>query len=125
MNYTNLIPMTCTKCQGYLNLPFTWSSTVQPKMCTCSKKQTLAWECPRCHKINAPFKSSCNCLPFNPMGTQPSCNDSIFPDPKGATNINYDTLNKHTIDDMGHWNFRGPHYNPYWDKTPFISNKKK
>ena len=89
--YNNLLPMTCTRCQGYLNMPFTWSGTGQPKMCTCSKEQTLAWECLRCHKINAPWKDNCNCLPFNPMGTQPSCNDSIFPDPKGATNINYDT----------------------------------
>jgi hypothetical protein len=65
-------PQLCTKCQGYKTMPYTWSSTVTAKMCTCISPTTLAWECPRCHKVNAPFKNSCNCLPFNPMGGQPS-----------------------------------------------------
>ena len=32
-------------------------------MCTCFIVSTLAWECPRCHKINAPWKGSCECTP--------------------------------------------------------------
>ena len=64
-------PQLCTKCQGYKTMPYAWSSTAIAKLCTCSREPSLAWECPRCHKINAPFKKSCNCLPFNPMIVQP------------------------------------------------------
>lgn len=34
-------------------------------MCTCPKTTSLAWECPRCKKINAPWKDSCDCKPSN------------------------------------------------------------
>jgi hypothetical protein len=48
-------------------MPFSWNSTSQPKMCTCPKPTnpsgSLAWECPRCKKINAPWKGSCDCEP--------------------------------------------------------------
>lgn len=31
------------------------------------KKISLAWECPRCHKINSPYKQQCDCKPsYNP-----------------------------------------------------------
>ena len=52
-------PQICTTCRGYKTMPFNWSSTAPPIMCNCSKEQTLGWKCPRCHKINAPWKSSC------------------------------------------------------------------
>ena len=68
-------PQKCTTCQGYKTMPFSWSGTGQPQMCTCPKV-SLSWECHRCGKINAPWKGSCNCTP-SPLsgaptsGTQP------------------------------------------------------
>jgi hypothetical protein len=65
-------PQLCTKCQGYKTMPYSWSSsTGQPRMCTCISPVSLAWECSRCHKINAPWKSSCDCTP-TPFGV-PTC----------------------------------------------------
>jgi len=62
LNYD--FPQLCTKCQGYKNMPYTWNSTMPPKMCTCiSPTNSLSWECHRCGKINAPWKSSCDCTP--------------------------------------------------------------
>ncbi len=43
-------------------MPFSWSGTGQPQMCTCPKV-SLSWECHRCGKINAPWKGSCDCIP--------------------------------------------------------------
>jgi len=100
-------PQLCTKCQGYKTMPYSWNSTIQPKMCTC-KPVSLAWECPRCKKINAPWKPSCDCTP-SPLSNAPTY---------GAQ------LNKHILDEIGHWNFHGPHHNPYLDKTPTIFNKE-
>ena len=75
-------PQLCTKCQGYKTMPYTWSSTAEPRMCSCPKPITLAWECPRCKKINAPWKSSCDCTP-TPLSDAPTCDiqshSSIFP----------------------------------------------
>ena len=96
-------PQICTTCRGYKTMPFSWSGTGQPQMCKCSKESSLAWECPRCKKMNAPWKGSCDCTPT----------------PFGAP-----TSSRHLIDEIGHWNFHGPHYNPYWDKTPTIVNKE-
>ena len=56
-------PQICPICQGYKTIPYTWNSTVAPKMCTCPTTSSLAWECPRCKKINAPWKGSCDCAP--------------------------------------------------------------
>jgi hypothetical protein len=48
-------------------MPYTWNSTLPPMMCNCPVPAnllgTLAWECPRCKKINAPLKGSCDCTP--------------------------------------------------------------
>ena len=88
-------------------MPYSWSGTGQPQMCTCPKV-SLSWECHRCGKINAPWKGSCNCTP-SPLssaptsGTQPYTAGPIpfnhyFPDPKGPTTINYDSLNKNFTD---------------------------
>ena len=55
-------PQKCTTCQGYKTMPYAWSSTAQPQMCTCPKV-SLSWECHRCNKINAPWKGSCDCTP--------------------------------------------------------------
>jgi hypothetical protein len=79
-------PRTCITCQGYKTMSFSWNSTSQPKMCTCPKPTdpsgSLAWECPRCKKINAPWKGSCDCTP-SPLSSAPTCNiqshNSIFP----------------------------------------------
>lgn len=100
-------PQKCTTCQGYKTMPFSWSGTGQPQMCTCAKV-FLSWECHRCGKINAPWKGSCDCTP-SPLssaptsGTQPYTAGPIpfnhyFPDPKGPTTINYDSLNKNFTD---------------------------
>ena len=96
-------PQKCTTCGNLKTFPYTWNSTTQPVMCTCKKEQSLAWECPRCKKINAPWKGSCDCTPT----------------PFGAP-----TSSRHLIDEIGHGNFHGPHYNPYWDKTPTIVSKE-
>ena len=60
-------PQKCTVCGNLKTLPYAWNSTLPPMMCTCPKPAsllgTLAWECPRCKKINAPWKDSCNCKP--------------------------------------------------------------
>ena len=77
-------------------MPYSWNSTVPPVMCSCPK--SLAWECPRCKKINAPWKGSCDCtpspligtpssgtqpynagpVPFNAYFTDPTCTDANF-----------------------------------------------
>ncbi len=99
-------PQKCTTCQGYKTMPFSWSGTGQPQMCTCPKV-SLSWECHRCGKINAPWKGSCNCTPSPLSGAPTSTADysgfinlfnSYFPDPKGPTTINYDSLNKNFTD---------------------------
>ncbi len=64
-------PQLCPQCQGYKTIPYTWNSTVPPKMCTCPTTSFLAWECPRCKKINAPWKESCDCTPPTPFGNFP------------------------------------------------------
>ena len=86
----NDFPQLCTKCQGYKTMPFTFNTSITARMCECANSAPPPWECPRCHKINAPFKDSCNCLPFNPMGDQPS-----FSKWK-----KFDTKNYPTSDDM-------------------------
>jgi hypothetical protein len=54
----------CTKCHGYIGDRITWNSTIPPKMCTCiSETHPYGWECPKCNKINAPWKESCDCTP--------------------------------------------------------------
>ena len=103
-NFTKMLsfdnPEMCTKCQGYKTIPYTWNSTMQPRMCSCPKV-SLSWECHRCGKINAPWKGSCDCTPSPLSGaptsgsTQPYTAGPIpfnhyFPDPKGPTTINYD-----------------------------------
>lgn len=55
-------PQICTKCQGYVTIPYTWSSTAVYMLCSCPKV-SLSWECHRCRKINAPWKGSCDCTP--------------------------------------------------------------
>ena len=96
-------PQLCPNCQGYKTMPYSWHSTAPPRMCTCISSVSLSWECHRCGKINAPWKGSCDCTPT----------------PFGAP-----TSSRHLIDEIGHWNFHGPHYNPYWDKTPTIVSKE-
>jgi hypothetical protein len=56
-------PQLCPNCQGYKTMPYTWNSTFAPRMCSCPKPTSLAWECHRCGKINAPWKDSCSCTP--------------------------------------------------------------
>ena len=71
-------------------MPLTWNSTVPSKMCTCiSPRYDLAWECPRCHKINAPWKDSCSCTPSQ-LSSAP---------------ISGTQSSKYLIDEIGHWNF--------------------
>jgi len=76
-------PQLCSNCQGYKTTPYTWNSTAAPKMCTCiSSTNSLSWECHRCGKINAPWKSSCDCTP--PTNNFPYGN----PIPVAGSNIN-------------------------------------
>lgn len=58
-------PHRCTTCGNLKSIPYSWNSSVPPVMCTCPKTTSLAWECPRCKKINAPWKDSCDCKPSN------------------------------------------------------------
>jgi hypothetical protein len=64
---TTGISSTCPHCGGYINLPPYWHGTVAPRMCTCASKNgtITGWLCPRCHKSNAPYKATCDCLPAN------------------------------------------------------------
>lgn len=64
-------PQMCTKCQGYKTMPYTFNSTSAPRMCTCISPVSLAWECSRCGKINAPWKGSCDCTP-SPLSGAPT-----------------------------------------------------
>jgi hypothetical protein len=96
-------PQLCTKCQGYKTMPYSWNSTAAPRMCTCISPVSLAWECSRCGKINAPWKGSCDCTP-TPFGAPTSTakpnkylldergqfDFGKLPDPKGPTTINCD-----------------------------------
>jgi hypothetical protein len=68
-------PQMCTKCQGYKTMPYSWNSTAAPRMCTCISPVSLAWECSRCGKINAPWKGSCDCTP-TPFGA-PTCTTQL------------------------------------------------
>jgi hypothetical protein len=70
-------PQICPICQGYKTIPYTWNSTVTPKMCTCPTTSSLAWECPRCKKINAPWKGSCDCTP-SPLSSAPTCTTQSY-----------------------------------------------
>ena len=83
-------PQKCTVCGNLKTFPYAWNSTVPPVMCSCIKTSTLAWECPRCKKMNAPWKGSCDCTPpdFNwAPASESSYNgginpfNSYFPDP--------------------------------------------
>ena len=83
-------PQKCTVCGNLKTFPYTWNSTLPPVMCTCSKAPSLAWECTRCHKMNAPWKGSCDCTPSNLNWAPTSTADyngfvnlfnSYFPDP--------------------------------------------
>ena len=65
-------PQKCTTCQGYKTMPYSWNSTAVPRMCTCISPVSLAWECTRCGKINAPWKGSCDCTP-SPLNGAPTC----------------------------------------------------
>lgn len=67
-------PQMCPNCQGCKTMPYTWNSTVAPRMCSCPKV-SLSWECHRCGKINAPWKGSCDCTPPS-YGTLPVNNGS-------------------------------------------------
>lgn len=108
-------PQKCTTCQGYKTMPYAWSSTVQPQMCTCPKV-SLSWECHRCGKINAPWKGSCDCTPPNnsfPFGAPIECKvptsttqpytagpnpfDHYYNDPPGPRQSSHD-LNKNFTD---------------------------
>jgi hypothetical protein len=85
-------------------MPFSWNSTAAPRMCTCISPVSLAWECPRCKKINAPWKGNCDCTP-SPLSGAPTSGSTqpyigranpyigYFPD----TN-NCDSLNKNFTD---------------------------
>jgi hypothetical protein len=64
-------PQLCPTCQGYKTMPYAWSSTNQPRLCSCPKPTSLAWECTRCGKINAPWKGSCDCAP-SPLSNIPT-----------------------------------------------------
>ena len=108
-------PQLCTKCQGYKTMPYTFNSTAAPRMCTCISPVSLAWECTRCGKINAPWKGSCDCTPPNnsfPFGAPIECKvptstadysgfvnlfNSYFPDPQGPRSSSHD-LNKNFTD---------------------------
>ena len=75
-----------------MTMPFSWNSTVGPRMCTCPKETSLAWECPRCKKINAPWNKSCDCTPPHnsfPFGGPIECKvpiSSVQPfNPKGPS----------------------------------------
>jgi len=74
-------PQKCTTCGNLKTFPYTWNSTLPPMMCTCPKPAsllgTLAWECPRCKKINAPWKGSCDCTP-SPLSGAPTCGTQPF-----------------------------------------------
>ena len=99
-------PQLCTKCQGYKTMPYSWNSTAAPRMCTCISPVSLAWECTRCGKINAPWKGSCDCTPPNLNWTPTSessyvggINASTFnlSDPQGPRPSSHD-LNKNFTD---------------------------
>jgi hypothetical protein len=68
-------PHRCTTCGNLKSMPYSWNSTVPPVMCSCPK--SLAWECPRCKKINAPWKGSCDCTPSN-INWSPTCESSYI-----------------------------------------------
>ena len=80
-------PQKCTTCGNLKTFPYTWNSTIQPVMCTCKKEQSLAWECPRCKKMNAPWKGSCDCTPST-LSSSPTCGVQ---------------LDKFSVDEIGQW----------------------
>jgi hypothetical protein len=85
-------PQLCPNCQGYKTMPYTWNSTFAPRMCSCNITTSLAWECPRCKKINAPWKASCDCTP-SPLSSAPT--SIMQPHTGGPINLNH-----HFTDEM-------------------------
>jgi hypothetical protein len=88
-------PQLCSNCQGYKTTPYTWNSTFPPKMCTCISPTSISWECHRCGKINAPWKSSCDCTPptnnfpyGNPIPVAGSTVTQGYPIGSNITNTN-------------------------------------
>jgi len=87
-------------------MPYNWNSTAQPRMCTCISPVSLAWECPRCKKINAPWRGSCDCTPSK-LNWTPTSESSyvggvnpfnfILNDPPGDRSSSHD-LNKNFTD---------------------------
>ena len=76
-------------------------------MCSCpvNPRYDLAWECPRCKKINAPWKDSCSCTP---LSSAPTCStqsydaspvhfNHYYNDPEGPRPSSHD-LNKNFTD---------------------------
>jgi len=101
-------PQICTTCQGYKTMPYTWNSTAQPRMCRCTSPVSLAWECHRCGKINAPWNKSCDCTP-SPLSSAPTSAtqpfnvgaisfNHYFPDPNRNVNQDHTDLNKNFTD---------------------------
>ena len=70
-------PHRCTTCGNLKTMPYSWNSTVPPVMCSCPKTIPVAWECPRCKKINAPWKGSCDCTP-SPLSSAPTCGTQSY-----------------------------------------------
>ena len=54
-------PETCIKCGRAKYASFYNTGTTTLPICNCPKETKLAWECTRCHKINAPWRESCDC----------------------------------------------------------------
>lgn len=83
-------PRLCTKCQGYKTMPYAWNSTVPPRMCNCPVPAnllgSLAWECPRCNKINSPWKGTCDCTPYS-LSSAPTCGTQ--PHTTGPISLNH------------------------------------
>jgi hypothetical protein len=71
-------------------MPYSWNSSVPPMMCTCPKTTSLAWECHRCGKINAPWNKSCDCTP-SPLSSAPTSGTQPF-------NVGAISFNHHYID---------------------------
>tara|TARA_R110000782_G_scaffold30983_7_gene76831 strand:+ start:2126 stop:2449 length:324 start_codon:yes stop_codon:yes gene_type:complete len=63
------VPTRCVTCGNLIGFSYTLNSTAKQTLCTCPKlvspSLTLAWECPRCKKINAPWNKSCDCIPMS------------------------------------------------------------
>lgn len=57
-----MIPIYCPICSGLYSSDKEYIFTGH--WCTCHRKYSSGWKCPRCNKTNSPLSKYCDCEPI-------------------------------------------------------------